>query len=665
MNFKAKIEQLRAEITRHGRLYYNQQPEISDADYDVKFKELGDLERRFPEYDDPNSPTARVGSQVESDFSQGRHNHKMLSLDNTYSAEEVATFFDQDDKLKVVVAGEPKFDGCSLALHYRGGQLVQAITRGDGSVGEDVTRSARTIRSIPLVLHQPIDLEVRGEVVMQFSVFAALNAELEKQGEDLFANPRNAASGTLKQKDSRVVAKRNLTFIAYSLISGHVHRTHGDAIYSLREIGFVTPMNVPAVNGHKIEALFLVEADAMSIGHVIERFSELRDNFDFPIDGVVFKINDIQLQTELGDGTRAPKWATAYKYPPERKITQLLDIEVSVGRHGTITPVAILAPVQLSGVTVTRASLCNQNEVDRLGIAIGDDVYVERSADVIPKLMGIAKKNTVQTWHLPEQCPCCNTRLLRAQGMVAYKCPNHYCKDQIRQRLEHACSRSALYIDGVGPVFIAMLIHQGVTDLLGLMTVEVDETSAAKRKFVKERKKAFQAPLWRKLYALGIEGVGKSKCQDLVSRWKSLGEIVDNFEEAETVVLGEVHAASVADFLQENVSLIEGLEKAGFHFEEDKQNIGPLSGKTFVITGTLMSGKRDDVIRKIEAAGGRVSSSVTKKVQYLVCGIEGGANKAAAAQKLGTTVISEERLYALLGEEMTLVNNSLGEGGGL
>ena len=660
MSFKDKIEQLRAAVTRHSRFYYNQQPEISDADYDILFRELVELERRFPEYADPNSPTARIGSPIESDFSKARHTRKMLSLDNTYSPEEVACFFDSDSGPPVSLAAEPKFDGLSLSLHYKAGQLVQAITRGDGAVGEDVTLNTRTIKSIPLVLHQPIDLEVRGEVFMQFSVFEALNFELAAVGDDLFANPRNAASGTLKQHDSRVVAKRNLTFVAYNII-GHNHKAHGDVLYSLQEIGFTTPLSLPTLDGTSVETFFLIENSAQTISHVIERFSEIRDNLDFPIDGLVFKINDVSLQNELGDGTRAPNWATAYKYPPERKATKLLDVEVSVGRHGTITPVAILAPVHLSGTTVSRASLCNQDEVFRLQVDIGDEVLVEKSAEIIPKVKGIATKNSNRShWIMPDNCPCCNTKLVKEEGMVAYRCPNYGCSDQVRQRLEHACGKSALYLDGVGPAFIEMLMRNGVMDLLGLMTASCDDSTAAKRKFSAERAKALQAPLWRKLNALGVEGVGKSKCQDLAARWKSLSEIVDNFQEATRVILGDVHADNFAKFMERNVGMLESLEAAGFHFTEDEKSIGPLSGKVFVITGTLMSGKRDDVMRKIEAKGGTVKSSVTKKVHYLVCGVEGGANKAAAAQKLGTAVITEEQLYGLLGEEMTLGNNALG-----
>ena len=657
MNYKQKIDQLRTEVARHSRLYYNQQPEISDADYDKMFRELQELERSFPEYADPNSPTARVGSPSENTFTKVKHGRKMLSLDNTYSAEEVAYWF-STNVVKELTA-EPKFDGLSLSLHYRGGQLVQAVTRGDGQMGEDVTANARTIKSIPLVLPTVVDMEVRGEVFMRFSVFEALNQEMEKTGEDLFANPRNAASGTLKQKDSRVVAKRNLDFVAYNIL-GRVHATHGATLYSLKELDFITPLNLPTVDGQKLQTFFQIEPQDSLIAHVIEHFSEIREKLDFPIDGLVFKINDVKLQNELGDGTRAPKWATAYKYPPERKVTKLLDVEVSVGRHGTITPVAILAPVHLSGTTVTRASLCNQDEVDRLGIAIGDNVYVEKSAEIIPKVMGRAEAKTTNfTWRMPENCPCCNTKLVREEGMVAYRCPNHACRDQVRQRLEHACGRSALYIDGVGPAFIDMLMTTGmVEDLLGLMTTPCDDATAAKRKFSLERAKALNAPLWRKLHALGIEGVGKSKCQDLAARWKSLSDIVDNFDEATKVILGEVHAANFARFLQENIDMIEKLEAAGFHFKEDESKIGPLSGKVFVITGTLMSGKRDDVILKIEAAGGTVKGSVTKKVNYLVAGAETGATKMNAAAKHGVTVITEEQLYEMLGQEMTLGNTA-------
>ena len=667
---------LRQQINTHNHAYYViGQPTVTDAEYDLLFRDLKALEDRWPQTRDPNSPTCRVGSQVMYTFQKVNHDRKMLSLDNAYSAEEVVKFFASSQE----TIGEPKIDGLSLSLHYKSGHLIRAITRGDGTTGDDVTTNAKTIRSIPLELSLPLDTEVRGEVYMPISVFESLNKELEQAGEDLFANPRNAAAGTLKQKDSRVVAKRNLGFIAYNvgspikLVDDIARRigqpgvkSHKAVLVWLGTLGFITPMRCPGRSGW-IDFTRTVPADAAGlIDEIIKDLGDLRETLDFQTDGLVFKINDLNVQSELGDGTRSPKWATAYKYPPERKPTLLKRIEVSIGRLGTLTPVAILEPVQLSGTTVERASLCNQDEVQRLGIDIGDTVYVEKSAEIIPKVMGLAKKGkNASFWLMPKACPSCGSPVIKDISRVAYRCPNTFrCPAQAIERLKHALGKPALDWDGMGEETVKWFVEKAkITTLSGLMEVtpswvDTHLSKAAAKKFLKERERVKSVPLWRKSHALGISGIGKTASQDLCARFKSILDMHTAPGEVCRIV-GEVHGKSFYDFVTNNVDEIEKLDSLGLTFAEPEGVAGPLSGKTFCITGVLVSGKRGEVEARIMQAGGAVKSSVTKKVQFLIVGEGGGANKAEGARKNGTAIITEEQLYSLLNEPMPITAKSV------
>lgn len=658
-----KIQQLRKEIKEHNHYYYVLgEAVITDAEYDVKLKELVKLEQANPDCFDAESPTQKVGAV--SAFGKVKHRVKMLSLDNTYSAEEVEKFFDPGTVLTV----EPKFDGLSLALHYLDGKLVQAVTRGDGTTGDDVTANARMIEDIPGQINHPRELEVRGEVYMPISVFNRLNAEAEKTGDDILANPRNAAAGAMKLKNSKESGKRGLRFVAYSVARGSMPEsvvTQLDMLSFLDLLGFKSPGQVPAVGGYAKMSVFRA-TKCPEIKRVLEMIEADRKQYDVQTDGVVFKVSSLKEQAELGTGTRAPKWATAFKFPPERKVTRLKFITISVGRHGTLTPVAELEPVQLGGTTVKRASLMNENEIARVGgCSPGDYVWVEKSAEIIPRVCGVKQTSQDTRWVMPKTCPCCGTIAVRDEGMVAWYCPNEECEDQVKQRLLHSLGKSALDLDGSGDAMIELLVKCGVRKLSDVFLMQqfttkdgpVNMGSAAMGKFVSERERVKQAPLWRKMYALNIEGFGRTACQDLTLKFPSMEGFVAALEtkagytEVEKLV-GEVNTRSLVKWLCKNVDEVERLESAGFKFQDDTSRSGPLVGKSFVITGTMLSGKRDEVAAWIEEAGGVMKGSVSKKVDYLVVGEEGGANKAAAAKKLGTTCISESELFTLMGREM-------------
>lgn len=686
---KRRAAELRSLIRSHNHAYHTMGcPTITDAEYDALFRELLELESRWVQVADPNSPTARIGSPVMSSFEKTKHAKKMLSLENTFSAQEVSDAFPANKQLVM----EPKFDGLSLSLLYIDGCLHKAVTRGDGTIGDDVTPNARVIKSIPLRLLHPLTCEIRGEVYMPVPVFESINKELEAAGEDLFANPRNAAAGTLKNKDSRIVAKRNLAFVAYNVVSPadflkHAWEKgafceglpmpdlrHANVLKCLEELEFNTPLSCYTLQGAELSLTRnMISSDVQGIERVIQEMDLVRSDLVVQTDGLVFKIDSLSLQDDLGDGTRAPKWATAYKYPPECRATRLKGIDISLGRLGTLTPVAILEPVQLSGTTVQRASLCNQDEVDRLGIAIGDDVFVMKAAEVIPKIVGVAKKNTSSTWHMPTECPCCKTPVVRVEGQVAYRCPNKAtCSAQAIERLKHALGKSALDWDGFGDEMILTAVDAGLTTLNSLLKADdkvVDSTfkKAFAKKFKKERERILgpDMPLWRKIHSLGIQGIGRSLSQDLCAKYSNLADMINDPEGVKKIV-GEVFGNNFISFIVENVDDLEELELLGLSFYESADRSGPLQGKTFCITGGLVSGKREEVAARIEKAGGTFRSSVTKKTDYLVVGEGGGANKAEAAKKHGTKIIDECQLYAMIGIPMpTAAKNLLADRGEL
>ena len=662
MSIQSEMSDLAAKVSLHSFNYYVlNQPTISDIEYDQLFHRLRKLEIENPDLADPNSPTSRVGAvSTTSGFAKVKHTSKMLSLDNAYSVEEVIKFF---PARRFILIAEPKLDGLSLDLHYVKGQLVQALTRGDGTTGDDVTANARTIRTVPLTVGLNFTGHVRGEVIMRRSVFTKLNAELEAQGEDLFVNCRNAASGTMKSKDSRVTAARNLDFIAYSIVDspnslledGAFLQVCGFQVAPARFYVFTSPSDL-------VDNTSYADFAAASI----EYFLAERTNLDYDIDGIVFKISDRDVRLELGEGNRFPKWATAYKFPTEKVVTRLNAVTCQVGRTGVITPVAELEPVFVSGSTVSRASLCNRDEVIRLGIGIGDMVIVERSAEIIPKVIGKSSGNA-STWLMPETCPCCGSKLIQATNAdgstaVATICPNKECSDQVIGQLKHSLGKGALDVDGCGDSFVRALVKTGVRKLSDCFAIryegclwfknnKVQVGSAASIKFAREIEKAKSAPMWRKIHALGIESVGTTLSKELEAHYGDIVAIA-TATDIESIV-GPVSAGFIKNYLLENADEIDRLDQLGVKFESTKA-VGPLTGKSFVITGEMMSGRRSDVSERIEQAGGTVKGSVSRKVQFLVVGMGAGNTKSEAAAKLGVTCIEESQLYQMMGIEMPL-----------
>jgi DNA ligase (NAD+) len=649
-----RIYQLRQELHQHIHNYHVlAQPTITDECYDQLFKELQTLEANFPSFADPNSPTARVGSQSIDSFEKVKHCVAMLSLENTFAAEEVVSYFKtkirNPDGPEGVV--EPKIDGLSMSLIYKDGQLIKAVTRGDGTTGDDVTANARTIKTIPLTPN--FSGEVRGEVYMPKKQFNRLNAKLEKEGEELFANPRNAAAGSMKRKNPADVAERGLAFLAYNVVKSDYlgmadADTQHERLKQLHALGFMTPL----VSGVPIVNLF----DIDQVKQAIESWSSDRSKLDYEIDGLVFKINDLQLQTKLGLNNRAPNWATSYKFPPEQKVTKLIGITVQVGRLGTLTPVAELQPVNLAGTIVKRASLHNADEIQRLRLNIGDDVIIQKAAEIIPQVVGVANKRSTGVWSMPDRCPCCNSVVSRLINKVAIVCTARMCKDQVFARLEHAVKKQSLDIDGCGEQSIRAMVDRGINNLSDLFAA--DDLSflgdAASKRVASGLKKAKTAPLWRKLHALGIDGIGLTTCKELSNRWNSLPDMLDNMEEI-AKFLGPITFFNFRLYFEndDNMTELEKLVSLGVTFEDEKKS-GPFVGKAFCITGGMLSGSREEVAAKIESLGGSVKSSVSKKVHYLVVGEGAGANKSANAKKLGTSCISEKELYDMMGLPMEI-----------
>jgi DNA ligase (NAD+) len=681
-----RILNLRKELTHYSFWYYTHHTSlVADEQYDHMLKELVNLEKDHPEMADPNSPTMRVGSNVPTGFLLVEHAVKMLSLDNVTSVDETAKFFSSVSTQEVTI--EMKLDGLSLHLDYVDGNLVRAVTRGNGSEGADVTENARTIKTLPLVLLEPVTVSIRGEVCWSLSAFNAHNASLPP--EDAVANPRNGASGSMSLKDSKEVAKRNLSFIAYSVPTGLPPRIGcQEALLEwLGSLGFVTTMSLPVTKDmaglpYLTSSLVKDELDA-----AIRYLDDYRKHVDFGTDGLVVKLSSLADQRDLGEGTKSPKWAAAYKFPPEIKETRMIGVVIQVGKTGQMSPVALLDPVSLGGAIVQRVSLCNQDEFDRLSVDIGDTVYVQRSAEVIPKVMGLArpapgKVDVNRGYQMPKTCPSCGSLLVREKGMVHLYCPNtESCKDQIYGKLFYALGKSALDIDGCGEVTVSTLMSKGnvksLTDLYELEDFSfLSPTQAKKLKLGLEKAKT--SPLWRKLCALNIEGIGKTKSQELTAKFNSLKGMVEgrtNIDEAispdSTVeakkvsanqdivvdILGPVGVLSLADAYDsgEVQTAITRLAAHGFLFQEEARVQGPLSGKSFCITGSLLSGSRDEVGALITKYGGSVKSSVTKKCDYLIMGSEGGLNKQTAAAKFGTVILDESTLYTMIGIPMPVL----------
>lgn len=662
-----RILKLRKDLNDHSFRYYaSNSPIISDQEYDTLFKELVELEAAHPEMADPNSPSRRVGSPVPTGMKTVKHKVRMLSLDNLDSFEKALQFFDKFQGQEITI--EMKIDGLSLHLRYEKGKLVQAITRGNGSEGEDVTENARTVRTIPLELRKPVNIEVRGEVYWRLSSFVAYNEQLSET--ERYANPRNGAAGVMRLKDSKSVAKCKLDFVAYSVPSdlpAQVDTQEGMLSY-LESLGFKSPMTLDVTRN--VAGLPYVTAPLTpnELKDAINFLDDYRKALDLDTDGLVIKLSSLSLQRDTGEGERSPRWAAAFKFPPEAKPTKLLNIVVQIGKTGQVTPVAMLEPVSLGGTVVQRASVCNQDELNRLGIDVGDYVLVQRSGEVIPKIVGLArpsptKNDLSRSYQLPKNCPCCKTPLERETGKVHFKCPNESCYDQVFARLVYATGKDALDIDGLGEVGVKTLIDkakvQRLSDIYSLTDFSFFK-QAQQKKVRDSLERARTGPLWRKIAALNIDGVGKISSQDLSVKYCGLEEMYGDAEGMKKVI-GEVATSNFRNWIAENIDELERLSAANFSFIEDRKASGPLSGKSFCITGKMRSGSRDEVSARIEESGGVVKGTVTKKVDYLVQGEGGGQNKAGGAQKWGTKIISEEELYQMMGLPMPILHRNTEE----
>jgi DNA ligase (NAD+) len=660
MNPAREIEKLREELRRHEHLYYVlDQPEISDAEYDALMRRLKALEAEHPELATADSPTQRVGGKPREGFLKVEHSSAMLSLDNALNEAELRDF---DRRVRELLAGEAflyvaelKMDGLSMAAHYLDGVFAQAVTRGDGRVGEDVTENARTIRSLPLkVKTKDAKFETRGEVVMNHKAFQRLNAEREEKGLARFANPRNAAAGSLRLLEPQITASRRLEYYTYFLlVDGRPAKdSHAESLDELERRGF------------KVNENRAVCQDISVVLEFCARWEALRDELPYEIDGVVVKVDSIAQQQRLGWTAKAPRWAIAFKYPPRQAVTTVESIDVQVGRTGALTPVAHLKPVVVSGVTVSRATLHNEDEIERLGLQIGDDVVIERSGDVIPKVVRVhALGSYRKPFEMPSKCPVCGGAVAREEGEAATRCINTNCSARLKESLLHFASRGVMNIDGMGDALVDQLVDRGmvesVADIYGL-TVEkltalerMGKKSAAN--VVANVEKSKKNPLPRVITALGIRFVGERTAQFLSEAFGDLDAIaragLDVLQEAEEV--GPRIAESIYQFFREprNQQLVERLREAGlqFTYASKRPKSGPLTGKTFVLTGTLPNLSRDEAKRLIESAGGKVAGSVSKKTNYVVAGDEAGS-KLTKAQDLGVPIVTEEELLNLVRE---------------
>ena len=649
-----EIASLRRELARHERLYYVlDSPEITDAEYDRLMARLLDLEARRPDLLPPDSPTRRVGGQPREGFVRLPHSSPLLSLDNAYGQDELGDFDRRVRDLSGLdrpdYVAELKLDGLSLAVHYSDCLLHRAITRGDGQVGEDVTENARTIRSLPLRIASPG--EARGEVILTRAEFERVNRQRQEQNLPQFANPRNAAAGALRVLEPSITASRRLDFYAYQLLAEGrpAAPRHWDALEKLADLGF-------KVNPHRRLCRGLDEALDF-----IREWEPKRESLPYQIDGVVVKLDDVALQQRLGWTAKAPRWAIAYKYAAEQASTLVLDIGVNVGRTGAITPVAFFDPVEVGGVTVSRATLHNEDEIARLGLQIGDRVRIERSGDVIPKVVRVeAPGEARRPFVMPSECPVCRTRVVRQPGEAAWRCLNTDCPARLKESILHFSGRRLMNIDGVGEVLVNQLVDRGmvssVADLYSLTLEQLldlermGETLAAK--ILRNIDNSRSAGLERLIHALGIPMVGERTASILAGHFGSLDRLMaaetPQLEQAQEV--GPRVAEAIRGFFAEprNRALIERLRAAGLTLEATStRRRGPLEGLTFVLTGTLPTLSRQQATQRIEAAGGKVIASVSNKTRYLVAGQDPGS-KLDKARRLGVEILGEPELLNLL-----------------
>jgi DNA ligase (NAD+) len=653
-----QIEKLREEIRRHEHLYYVvDAPEISDAEYDGLMRRLRELEEKHPDLATPDSPTVRVGGKPREGFIKVPHSSSMLSLDNALNEGELRDF---DRRVRELLGGAPfryvaelKLDGLSMAVRYADGVFQQAITRGDGSVGEDVTENARTIRSVPLKVKSEFPLfETRGETVMNRRAFERLNAERDEKNLSRFANPRNAAAGSLRVLEPSVTASRRLDYFAYFLLADGrpAFPHHWESLDALTRLGFKVNPNRKLCDG--------VEEVLAFCAH----WEEHREDLPYDIDGVVVKVDSVEQQQTLGYTAKAPRWAIAYKYPARQAVTTVENIEVQVGRTGALTPVAHLTPVEVSGVTVSRATLHNEDEIERLGLQIGDEVVIERSGDVIPKVVRVAAQGSYRKpFRIPSECPVCGGAVVREEGEAASRCINVNCSARLKESLLHFASRGVMNIDGMGEALVDQLVDRGIVrniadiyDLTMAQLVDLERMGPKSAgNILANIEKSKQLPLPRLIGGLGIRFVGERTAVFLAEQFGSLDLIAEATAEAlqKAQEVGPRIAESIARYFGEahNQELIDRLRAAGLQLTYDavRPKGGACEGLTFVLTGALPTLSREDAKHLIEAAGGKVSGSVSKKTDYVVAGEEAGS-KLKKANELGVTILDEAALLHLL-----------------
>ena len=663
MDEKQRIEQLRRELHDHNYKYYVlNQPSISDYDFDQLMHELQDLESRHPEMADPNSPTQRVGSDIQSEFRQVAHKYPMLSLANTYSEQDVRDWYDSVSK---GLAGEPfevccemKYDGLSISLTYVDGRLTQAVTRGDGVQGDDVTANVRTIRAIPLVLPgtgYPSEFEIRGEILMPWASFERLNAEREAAEEPLFANPRNAASGTLKSLDSRVVAQRQLDAYLYYLLGEELPAEgHFENLEAARQWGFKISEGMKKVKS------------VDEVLDFINYWDTERKNLPVATDGIVLKVNSLRQQRALGFTAKSPRWAIAYKFKAERACTELLEVTYQVGRTGAVTPVANMAPVQLAGTTVRRATLNNEDFIRSFDLHIGDHVYVEKGGEIIPKIVGVdidQRPIIAQQVQFIKRCPECGTPLVRYEGEAAWYCPNDAgCPPQIKGRIEHFIARKAMNIDSLGPETVDEYYRRGlihnVADLYDIDVQQINgdgsRTKSAQR-IVNGIQKSKEVPFERVVFALGIRFVGETSARLLARHFKSMDALMAaGLEELQEVEgIGEVMAKSIISYFhnEQNREIVERLRGYGLQFSLSTIN-SPLStkleGLSIVISGVFQHHSRDEYKLMIEQNGGKNVGSISGKTSFILAGDNMGPSKLQKAEKLGIRIVNEEEFLEMI-----------------
>ena len=658
---RRRIEELRELIRYHNYRYYVlDSPEISDAEYDRLFRELQELEEKFPEFVTPDSPTQRVGAQPAEEFGTVPHTIPMLSLDNAMDEEEVREF---DERVKrflgtdedIEYVAEPKLDGLGVELVYERGRLVVGSTRGDGFVGEDVTQNLRTIRAVPLVLlgDPPERLEVRGEVIMHIEDFRELNRRRAEEGEPPFANPRNAAAGSVRQLDPRITASRPLDIFFYGVgqVVGREFSTHWEVLQALRSWGLRTnPLNRLCRN----------------VDEAVDYYRELlkiREELPYEADGVVIKVNRLDLQRRLGEKARSPRWAIAYKFPPRQATTVIKDIVVQVGRTGVLTPVAIMEPVHVGGVEVKRATLHNQDEIDKKDVRIGDTVIVQRAGDVIPEVVAVVKERRTgkeRPFRMPERCPVCGAKVVRLPDEAAHRCTNSACPAQVKERIRYFASKNAMDIDGLGVKLVSQLVEKGlVKDVGDLYSLTKEQLASLDRMAEKSADNLLRAledskgkdPA-RVLCALGIKHVGEHVARVLIDHFRSIDGLASaSAEELESVPgIGPEVAGSVADFFshEENRKILEKLRRAGLRFEVEGEVEKPLSGKKFVFTGALSSMARSEAEELVRSLGGEASGSVSGRTDYVVVG-ENPGSKLERARRLGVRTITEQEFLKMVG----------------